>query len=77
MKDVRLIDELVEKLSQLVPTELETIRDELATHFKQVVMATFAKMDLVTREEFDIQKGVLAKTRAKLDVLERSMEEAQ
>jgi BMFP domain-containing protein YqiC len=38
-----------------------------------MLQAAFAKMDLVTREEFDVQQGVLARTRAKLDALEKQV----
>ena len=39
-------------------------------HFQQIMRETFAKMDLVTQEEFDVQAKVLQKTRLKLEALE-------
>ena len=73
MKDPKFIDELVEKLSNILPEGMQALGEDLRSNFKQVLMSHFEKMDLVTREEFDVQKGVLAKTRAKLDALEREL----
>ena len=47
-------------------------RDELQQNFKAVLQAGLAKLDLVTREEFDVQRAVLLRTREKLEALERS-----
>jgi BMFP domain-containing protein YqiC len=46
-------------------------------NFHAMLQAAFAKMDLVTREEFDVQQGVLARTRAKLEALEREVAELE
>jgi ubiquinone biosynthesis accessory factor UbiK len=74
MRDPKIIDDLVQKLSQLLPPQAQALKQDLQHNIRSVVSSTFAKMDLVTREEFDVQAGVLATTRAKLDRLEREIQ---
>jgi len=68
--DFQTLDEITRRLSAAVPTELRAVRGELEAQFRTILEATFNKMDLVTREEFEIQKKVLARTREKLEALE-------
>jgi ubiquinone biosynthesis accessory factor UbiK len=77
MLDPNFIDDVVKRLSAAVPSGLQTLRTDLERNFRAVLQATFAKFDLVTREEFDAQAGVLAKTRAKLEALERQVAELE
>ena len=69
--DFQTLDEITRKLAAALPPELAAARDELQSQFKSVLEATFNRMDLVTREEFEIQKKVLARTREKLEALEQ------
>ena len=73
--DFQTLDEITRKLAAALPAELQTARDELQTQFKSILEATFNRMDLVTREEFEIQKKVLARTREKLESLEQAMQQ--
>jgi len=66
-------DDLAKKLADLVPNRLKGLSDDLQKNFRSVLQSSFSKMDLVTREEFEVQTKVLAKTRAKLDELEQKM----
>jgi BMFP domain-containing protein YqiC len=50
---------------------------DIEKNVKSMMTQGFAKLDLVTREEFDIQAQVLAKTRAKLDALEARLAELE
>lgn len=50
---------------------------DLEKNFKSMMTQGFSKLDLVTREEFDIQAQVLAKTRAKLELLEARVAELE
>ncbi|MFR0657041.1 accessory factor UbiK family protein, partial [Pantoea sp. SIMBA_079] len=75
MIDLTHIDELARRLSGLVPPGLrgeasQDLREELQENFKAVLQSGLAKLDLVTREEFDVQRAVLLRTREKLDALE-------
>ena len=75
MIDLTQLDELARRLSSLVPPGLREGREELQQNFKSVLQTGLGKLDLVTREEFEVQRAVLARTRAKLDALERSVAE--
>mgnify|MGYP003462225439 CR=1 FL=1 len=77
MIDLSQLDELARRLSNLVPPGLREGREELQQNFKSVLQAGLGKLDLVTREEFDIQAQVLSKTRAKLDALELRIAELE
>ena len=70
MIDLSQLDELARRLSSLVPPGLREGREELQQNFKSVLQAGLGKLDLVTREEFDIQAQVLQRTREKLMALE-------
>lgn len=71
--DFQTLDEITRKLAAALPAELQSARAELETQFRTILEATFNRMDLVTREEFEIQKKVLARTREKLDALEKQL----
>ena len=71
--DPRLIDDLARRLAGAVPENLVALRRDLEQNFKGVLQSQLAKLDLVTREEFDVQSGVLRRTREKLVVLERRL----
>ncbi len=64
------IDHLVKQISNLLPQDLRKTREDLEKNIKAAITATLQKMDLVTREEFDIQQELLANTRNLLDELE-------
>lgn len=72
--DFQTLDEITRRLSAAVPRELRTARAELEEQFRAVLESTFDRMDLVTREEFEIQKKVLLRTREKLEALEQELD---
>jgi BMFP domain-containing protein YqiC len=71
MIDPKLIDELSEHLSASLPGGIRTLQADLSKSFRASLEAGLAKLDLVTREEFDVQRAVLARTREKLNRLEQ------
>jgi BMFP domain-containing protein YqiC len=73
MIDLNHIDELARRLSDLVPPGLRESREELQATFKSALQAGLSKLDLVTREEFEVQRAVLLRTREKLDALEQAV----
>ena len=73
MIDLNHIDDLARRLSQLVPPGLRDSQEELQQTFKSALQAGLSKLDLVTREEFDVQQAVLLRTREKLEGLERTV----
>lgn len=73
--DKSVIDELAEKLADAVPGELHGLGDDIRNNFRGLLTAGLDKMDLVTREEFEVQRKVLERTREKLDRLEQELAE--
>ncbi|MBA3581312.1 MAG: accessory factor UbiK family protein [Gammaproteobacteria bacterium] len=80
------LNELADKLSQLIPPQLanltnapnlEAAKAEIERNVRSLLQASFQKLDLVTREEFDIQRQVLEKTRAELNKLEARIAELE
>jgi BMFP domain-containing protein YqiC len=74
MIDLNHIDDLARRLSSLVPPSMREGREELQQNFKAVLQSGLSRLDLVTREEFDVQRAVLLRTREKLDALEQQVE---
>jgi BMFP domain-containing protein YqiC len=68
--DPRNLDELARKLSESVPPGLVAVRDDLERNFKAVLQSGLSRLELVTRQEFDVQAGVLRRTRERLEKLE-------
>ncbi len=67
------VDELARKLAESVPGmkgSVSTLREDLERSFRALLDSTFERMELVTREEFDVQRKVLERTREKLAALE-------
>lgn len=74
MFDTKTIDDMANKLAGVLPPALHTIKEDLEKTFRAILQSVLGKMDLVTREEFEVQKLVLAKTRANLEALEKRVE---
>ena len=68
--DPKSLEELARKLAEAVPPGLAALRSDLEQNFKAVLQSGLAKLDLVTRQEFDTQAEVLRKTREKVERLE-------
>lgn len=77
MIDIAHIDDLARRLSSLVPPGVREGREELQQNFKAMLQAGLGKLDLVTREEFDVQRAVLARTREKLEALQAQVAEME
>jgi BMFP domain-containing protein YqiC len=75
--DPRLIDDLARRLAGSVPEGVLALRRDLEQNFKGVLQSQLARMELVTREEFDVQAAVLKRTREKLAALEKRLAELE
>jgi BMFP domain-containing protein YqiC len=71
------IENLARKLAESVPEGLRSMREDLETNFRGVLRSGITKLDLVTREEFEVQEAVLARTREKLERLEAELKEVE
>ncbi len=74
MIDLGKIDELASRLSDALPPGAKEVREDMEARFRAVLLRAFEALDLVTREEFDIQKAVLERAMVKLGTLERQLE---
>jgi len=71
------VESLASKLADAVPEGLRSMREDLEDNFRAVLRSSLSKLDLVTREEFEVQEAVLAKTRDKLEALEARLKELE
>ena len=67
------IEELAARLAALLPPGLKGLRTELQDNFRAVLRANLEKLDLVSRERFDVQAELLARTQARLAALEKRL----
>ncbi|MDX1367994.1 accessory factor UbiK family protein [Pseudomonas sp.] len=72
-----LLDALSAHASRLFNGETPLPRSEFEAQFKALLQSGFSKLDLVSREEFDSQMTVLARTRARLEALEAKVAELE
>lgn len=71
------IENIAKKLAEAVPEGLRSVREDLESNFRSVLRASLARLDLVTREEFEVQEAVLAKTREKVEALEARLKKLE
>ena len=70
MLDPKKLEEIARQIADSVPPGVKNMAEEAEGKIKQVLQAQLSKLDLVTREEFDIQTQVLIRTREKLEAME-------
>ena len=70
MIDPKMLDDLARQLAGAVPTGRQLLQEDLQKNLRRALEAALARADLVTREEFEVQQAVLARTREKLERLE-------
>jgi BMFP domain-containing protein YqiC len=75
--DPKVIDELARRLAAAVPESVSAIGRDLEQNFRSVLQAGLAKLDLVTRTEFDVQAGVLKRTREMLEAIDRRLHDLE
>ena len=73
MIDLKNIDDLARRLSDLVPPGIKDARADMEQNFRATLRAGLGRLDLVTREEFEVQRAVLLRTREKVEALERAL----
>jgi BMFP domain-containing protein YqiC len=74
MLNPKLLDEMSSRVSSLLAS---TPAADVEKNLRAALAGLFARLDLVTREEFDVQREVLARTRAKLQALESRVAELE
>ncbi len=73
----KILQDLVRKLVDAVPDGLQSVRSDLEKNFRSVLQSGLDKLELVTREEFEVQEAVLQRTREKLEALEERLKELE
>lgn len=73
MIGVESIDQLAQRLAGLVPPGIALAREDLEANFRDVLTHGLRRLDLVTREEFDVQRLVLSRTRERIEQLEKRL----
>ena len=68
------IEELTQRISRLLPIDAQGLKDDVEGNIRTLLQSTLSKMNLVTREEFDIQTALLERTREKLDAIEKRLD---
>src|ERR1700691_2752420 len=71
------LDELARRLADSVPESVRAFGRDLEGNFKAVLQAQLSKLDLVNRQEFDVQAAILERTRAKLAAMEARLKEIE
>jgi ubiquinone biosynthesis accessory factor UbiK len=74
MLDPQKLEQFAKQITDAMPEGIKSMANETETKVKQVIQAQLAKMDIVTREEFDVQSQVLLRTREKLKALETRLD---
>ena len=71
------MDELAKRLADAVPESVRNFGRDLEGNFKAVLQAQLSKLDLVSRQEFDVQAALLARTQTALSDLEARLKELE
>lgn len=77
MFDPKSLDDIANRITNAIPPGLSTLKGDLEKTIHTILQGALGKLDLVTREEFEVQKLVLAKTRSKLEDLEKRVAEIE
>ncbi|MBL1141401.1 MAG: accessory factor UbiK family protein [Proteobacteria bacterium] len=67
------IEAILSDVSKALPEDLQLFKKDIEKNLRATLNATFTKMELVTREEFDIQTASLQRTRTQLDALQEKL----
>jgi hypothetical protein len=70
MIDPKMLDDLAQRLSRAVPAGVLSLKTDLEENFRSILQSGLVRLDLVPRQEFDVQVAVLKRTREMLEKLE-------
>jgi ubiquinone biosynthesis accessory factor UbiK len=77
MLNPKNLDDLARRLADAMPSGVKNLQSDVEKNMRAQLQAGLSRLDLVTREEFDVQAKVLARTRAKLETLEQQVAELE
>lgn len=73
--DNKILDSITNKITKTLPNNMKKIKNEVQDNLKIFLQNSIENLSLVTKEEFDIQKQVLLRTRKKIEKLEKQLNE--
>lgn len=73
MKPDDLLNQFLHQFNSVITPGAEMLSNEVQQKMRTAAQATFDKLDLVTRDEFDAQRAVLARSREKLEAMEKQL----
>lgn len=74
MLDPKKIEEMARQIGAAIPPKFREVADDVEAKVKAVLQAKLSQLDFVSREEFDVQRQVLLRTREKLETLEAQVQ---
>ena len=77
MIDNQTINQISDKINEMLPPGLQQVKSDFDARLKSLLQQQLANYEMVSREEFDIQSRVLARTREKLEKLEARLKELE
>ena len=77
MLDPKILDDIARQIGKAVPDSLKSVKEDLDHNIRAALTSAFTRLDLVTREEFEVQSAVLARTRARLEALEARVQKLE
>jgi BMFP domain-containing protein YqiC len=77
MFDTTALNDLARRLAEAMPADFQALKSDMERNFHAILQASFSKMNLVSREEFEVQSAVLARTREHLEGLEARVAELE
>lgn len=77
MINSKLLDDLAKTLTNAMPAGIREMQHDMEKNFRAVLQGFFARLDLVTREEFEVQSEVLARTRTLVEELDKQVAELE
>ncbi len=73
MIDPKKIEDIARQIGNAIPPQVRQFADDIESKVKQVLQHKLAELDFVSREEFDVQRNVLLRTRDKVEKLEQQL----
>ena len=71
------IEAIVSDIGKVLPEDMDALKEDVEKNVRATLNAAFSKMELVTREEFDIQMSLLSRTRVKLEALQEKLSDLE
>ena len=77
MFDPRRLEQIVKQIQESMPTPVKELGQDVEQKVREVIQAKLAQLDMVSRDEFDVQTQVLMRTRQKLTEMEQKLSELE